>query len=260
MRRFTNSRGTLVALIFLATVGIAACSANHAPTAAGSGIGHSTKVAPTAAAAPPAGAPSAAPGSASASSAPPASAWLSASEIPFGTTYNWSLFTGNGISEPIGAPAGNGVYYVSPDTVFQAITSCGSPSLILSTPLGARQREFKPTSGDQLDLAGQWISSYPDATAAQAAWQRLQAAYTGCLAQLGNPQITLTETARAQYGMAWFLSTNGAVVDLAPYIHEYFVLHANEIAYVYVEGGDSALTTTPNDSQVVAIIAQHLDA
>lgn len=42
MRRFTNSRRTLVGLVLMATLGIAACSANHAPSAAGSGNGHST--------------------------------------------------------------------------------------------------------------------------------------------------------------------------------------------------------------------------
>ena len=40
MRRFTNSRRTLVGLVLMATLGIAACSANHAPSAAGSGNGH----------------------------------------------------------------------------------------------------------------------------------------------------------------------------------------------------------------------------
>jgi hypothetical protein len=185
-----------------------------------------------------------------------------ASEIPFGATYNWSLFTGSaGGSTPIGTATGNGVYYVSPDTVFQGITSCGSPSLLLGTSLAAWQRQFEPTSGALRDQAGQWISVYPDAAAAQAAWHGLQAAYAGCLAQEGNPQITLTETAQSQDAMAWFHhNNNGAIIDMAIYVHEYFVLHENQIAYVYVEGGGPALAATPNDAQVLAIIAQHLNA
>jgi hypothetical protein len=180
--------------------------------------------------------------------------------MPYEATYGWSLFTGNGNSEPIGTAAGNGAYYVSPDTVFQAITSCGSPSLILSSPLGAWQRQFMPTSGDLLDLAGQWVSLYPDATAAQTAWHGLQAAYAGCLAQNGNPQITLTETAQTQDAMAWFHSTNGAMIgSMAPDAHEYFVLHENLIAYLYVLGGGPALATTPDDAQVLATMAQHLN-
>jgi hypothetical protein len=195
------------------------------------------------------------------SSTPPAAAWLAASEIPYNATDSWSLVTGNANSTPIGRPEGNGVYYVSPDTVFQAITTCGDPSLILGQPLGARQRMFKPTSGNLLDQAGQWISSYPDATAAQTAWQQLQTAYTGCLAHEANPQITLTETSQTLDAMAWFHSTNGEVVgSLAPDAHEYFVLHENQIAYLYVQGGGPALATTPDDAEVLATMAQHLNA
>jgi hypothetical protein len=179
--------------------------------------------------------------------------------MPFNSTYAWSLFTGTANEAPIGTSEGDGVFYISPDTVFQAITSCGDPSLILSQPLGARQREFLPTSGPSQDQAGEFISSYPAAAAAQIAWQRLQAAYAGCQAQEGNPQITVTETAQTQDAVAWFHNTHGQVVDLAAYIHEYFVLHGTEIAYVYVEGGGSALATVPDDAQVLAVIARHLN-
>jgi hypothetical protein len=248
----------LMAIATLATLSIAACTASKAPSSAGPGNGRTATS--TATNSLPDATSSVTPGTASASSAPPASAWLAASEIPFDTTYGWSLFTGNGNSTPIGTAEGNGVYYVSQDTVFQAITSCGSPSLILGSTLGAWQRQFKPTSGDLLDGAGQWISSYPDATAAQAAWQRLQAAYAGCLAQEGNSEITLTETAQTQDAMAWFHHNNGAVIDMAVYVHEYFVLHENQIAYLYIEGSGPALATTPNDAQVLATIARHLSA
>lgn len=56
MRRFTNTRGTLVGLVFMATLGIAACSANHVPSAARSANGHSTtpSITPAATAGPPA--------------------------------------------------------------------------------------------------------------------------------------------------------------------------------------------------------------
>ena len=162
---------------------------------------------------------------------------------------------------PIGTAEGNGVYYVAPDTVFQEITSCGSPSLLLGTPLGARQRMFEPASGALRDQAGQWISSYPDATAAQAAWHRLQAAYAACPAQAGTLPVTLTETAQAPGAMAWFHRTNGARFgDLAPYTHEYFVLHQTQIAYLYVDGAGPALATTPDDAQVLAAITRHLNA
>jgi hypothetical protein len=241
---------------------MAACAATKQQN--NSGVGHShtvtPAVSPTGSASPPA-VPTGTPGSASASSAPSASAWLTASEIPFGATYNWVLFTGRADGRaPIGTAEGNGVYYVSPDTVFQGITSCGSPSLILGSPLGAWQRQFIPTIGNLLDAAGQWISSYPDAAAAQAAWHGLQAAYAGCIAQEANPHITLTETAQTQDAMAWFHTNNGALVDMAPYVHEYFVLHEDQIAYLYVEGGGPALAATPNDAQVLTIIARHLDA
>ena len=194
MRRIINRKGMLVSIGLLVTVSVAACTASKAPGSAEPDNGHTATA--TVTASPPAATPRVTPGAASASSAPPASAWLAASEIPFGATYRWSLDTGNANSAPIGTAEGNGVYYVSPDTVFQAITSCGSPNLVLSTPLGARQRLFEPTSGALRDLAGQWISSYPDATAAQAAWHRLQAAYAACPAQAGNLPITLTETAQ----------------------------------------------------------------
>lgn len=259
MRRIINRKGMLVSIGLLVTVSVAACTAGKAPGSAEPDNGHTATA--TVAASPPAATPSVTPGAASASSAPPASAWLAASEIPFGATYGWSLDTGNANSAPIGAAEGNGVYYVSPDTVFQAITSCGSPSLLLSTPLGARQRLFEPTSGALRDLAGQWISSYPDATAAQAAWHRLQAAYAACPAQAGNLPITLTETAQTPDAMAWFHSTNGKRFgDIAPYAHEYFVLHETQIAYLYVEGAGPALATTPNDAQVLAAITRHLNA
>jgi hypothetical protein len=222
MRRIINRKGMLVSIGLLVTVSVAACTASKAPGSAEPDNGHTATA--TVAASPAAATPSVTPGAASASSAPPASAWLAASEIPFGTTYGWSLDTGNANSAPIGTAEGNGVYYVSPDTVFQAITSCGSPSLLLSTPLGARQRLFEPTSGALRDLAGQWISSYPDA-------------------------------------MAWFHSTNGKRFgDVAPYAHEYFVLHETKIAYLYVEGAGPALATTPNDAQVLAAITRHLNA
>jgi hypothetical protein len=58
--------------------------------------------------------------------------------------------------------------------------------------------------------------------------------------------------------MAWFHRNQRAVPDLAPYTHEYFVLHENEIAYVYVRGGGPALATTPDDGQALASIARHL--
>ena len=258
MRRIINSKGMLASIGLLVTVSLAACTASKAPGSAEPDNGHTATA--TVGASPPAATPSVTPGAASASPVPPASAWLAASEIPFGATYSWSLFTGNGNSAPIGTAEGNGVYYVSPDTVFQEITSCGSPSLLLSTPLGARQRQFEPTSGALRDQAGQWISSYPDATAAQAAWHRLKAAYAACPAQSGNLPVTLTETAQTPDAMAWFHSTNGARFgDLAPYAHEYFVLHETQIAYVYVEGAGPALATTPNDAQILAAIARHLN-
>ena len=262
MRRIINSKGMLVSIGLLVTVTVAACTASKAPGNAEPDNGHTATA--TAAASPtaatPSVTPSVTPSAASASPAPPASAWLAASEIPFGATYGWSLDTGKGDSVPIGTAEGNGVYYVSPDTVFQEITSCGSPSLLLGTPLGARQRQFEPTSGAPRDQAGQWISSYPDATAAQAAWHRLQAAYAACPAQAGKLPITLTETAQAPDAMAWFHSTHGARFgDLAPYTHEYFVLHETQIAYLYVEGAGPALATTPNDAQVLATITRHLN-
>lgn len=258
MRRIINAKGMLVGIGLLVTVSVAACSAGKAPVSAGPDNGHTATA--TVAASPAAATPSVTP-AASASSAPPASAWLAASEIPFGATYSWSLFTGNGSSSPIGTAEGNGVYYVSPDTVFQAITSCGSPSLVLSTPLGARQRQFQPASGAPRDQAGQWISSYPDATAARAAWHRLQAAYAACPAQAGDLPITLTETARTPGAMAWFHSTNGKRFgDRAPYAHEYFALHETQIAYLYVEGAGPALAATPDDAQVLAVITRHLNA
>jgi hypothetical protein len=253
----------LLSLCLAATLSMAACTAGTLPGSARPG--HTTlpaaSPAPTRAASPPGAMPSVTPGGASASSAPPASAWVAASEIPFGATYRWSLVTGNGPSQPIGTAEGNGVYYVSPDTMFQAITSCGSPSLLLSTSLGAWQRIFGPASGAPGASAGQWISSYPDATAAQAAWHGLQVAYAGCAGQEGGRQVTVTETAQTQDAMAWFhINTHGAVIDLSPYVHEYFVLHENQIAYLYVEGAGPALATTPDDAQVLAAIARHLSA
>ena len=259
MRRIINRKGMLVSIGLLVTVSVAACTASKAPGSAATDNGHTATA--TVTASPPVATPSVTPGAASASSAPPASAWLAASEIPFGATYSWSLDTGNGNSAPIGTAEGNGVYYVSPDTVFQAITSCGSPSLLLSTPLGARQILFEPTSGALRDQAGQWISSYPDATVAQAAWHRLQAAYAACPTQAGNLPITLTETAHTPDAMAWFHSTNGKMFgNIAPYAHEYFVLNETQIAYLYVEGAGPALATTPNDAQVLAAITRHLNA
>lgn len=264
MRRIISAKGMLAGVGLLVTVSVAACAAGKAPGSAGPGNGPAataTVAASPSAATPPAAAPGVTPGAASASSAPPASAWLAASEIPFGAAYSWSLFTGNGGSVPIGTAEGNGVYYVSPDTVFQAITSCGSPGLVLSTPLGARQRQFQPASGAPRDQAGQWISSYPDATAARAAWHRLQAAYAACPAQAGDLPITLRQTARTADAMAWFHTTNGnRLGDRAPYAHEYFVLHQTQIAYLYVQGGGPALAATPDDAQVLAAITGHLNA
>jgi hypothetical protein len=243
-------RGILISLGLAATLTMAACSPTRPPNSAGSSTGQTV---PAVASPTPTAAPRLA-------VVPPASAWLAPSEIPYGATYSWSLFIGTANGAPIGTSEGHGVYYVAPDTVFQAITSCGDPSLMLSQTLGAWQRLFRPTTGMLRDQAGQWISSYPDAAAAQAAWQRLQGAYSGCRAEDPNPQITITETAQRQDGMAWFHSTHGLVPDLAPYIHEYFVLHANQIAYVFVQGGGSALAATPNDAQILATIAQHLNA
>jgi hypothetical protein len=254
MRRIINRKGMLVSIGLLVTVSVAACTAGKAPGSAERGNA-------TVAASPPAATPSVTPAAASPASAPPTSAWLAASEIPFGATYSWSLDTGNANSAPIGTAEGNGVYYVSPDTVFQAITSCGSPSLVLPAPLGARQRLFEPTSGSLRDLAGQWISSYPDATAARAGWHRLQAAYAACPAQAGDLPITLTETAQTPDAMAWFHSTNGKRFgDRPPYAHEYFVLHETQIAYLYVEGAGPALAATPDDAQVLTAITRHLSA
>jgi hypothetical protein len=259
MRRIINRKGMLVSIGLLVTVSVAACTASKATGSAEPDNGHTATA--TVTASPPAATPSVTPGAASASSAFFFCKQITAYEIPFGATYSWSLDTGNANSAPIGTAEGNGVYYVSPDTVFQAITSCGSPSLLLSTPLGARQRLFEPTSGALRDQAGQWISSYPDATVAQAAWHRLQAAYAVCPAQAGNLPITLTETAQTPDTMAWFHSTNGKRFgDIAPYAHEYFVLHETQIAYLYVEGAGPALATTPNDAQVLAAITRHLNA
>ena len=263
MRATVIKRWALVAVGLVVTLSMAACAATKQQNNSGAGHSHTTTPAasPTSSASLPA-VPTATPGTVSASSAPSASVWLTASEIPFGATYNWVLFTGSADGgAPIGTADGNGVYYVSPDTVFQAITACGGPSLVLSTPLGAWQRQFKPTSGDLLDIAGQWISVYPDATTAIAAWHRLQTAYAGCLAQEANPQITLTETAQTEDAMAWFHSTNGVMIgSMAPDAHEYFVLDENQIASLYVEGAGHSLAATPNDAQVLATIARHLNA
>jgi hypothetical protein len=251
----------LVGLGCAAMLSMAACTAGKPAGRAGQSRTVPPAASATHAATPRASLPSATPGAASAAAAPPASAWLAAAEIPFGATYNWSLDTGSANSVPIGTAEGNGVYYVSPDTVFQEITSCGSPSLLLGTSVAAWQRLFNPTTGALLDQAGQWVVSYPDATAAQAAWRGLQAAYAGCLAQEGVPQITLTETAQTQDAMAWFHSTNGDMVgSIAPYAHEYFVLHENQIAYLFVEGAGPALATAPDDAQVLATIEAHLNA
>jgi hypothetical protein len=259
--RATTIRGRILlpGLCLAATLSMAACSAGTPPKSARPG--HTELPAASAAPTHAASAPSVTPSAASASSAPPASAWVAASEIPFGATYRWSLFTGNGGTQPIGTAEGNGVYYVSPDTVFQGITSCGDPSLLLSTSLRAWHRIFESASGTPEDSAGQWISSYPDAAAAQAAWHGLQAAYAGCFRQGGSRPVTLTETAQTGDAMAWFHSnTHGALIDLSPYAHEYFVLHENQIAYLYVEGKEAALATTPNDAQILATIARHLSA
>lgn len=254
-------RWTQVAVGLAVTLSVAACATKQQVN---SGAGRSDTVAPavrpTRSPSPEAATRTATPGSVSASSAPSASAWLAASEVPFYATYGWSLFTGTANLAPIGTAGGDGVYFVSPDTVFQQITSCGSPDLLLSTSLGAWQRQFEPTTGALQDQAGQWISVYPDAALAQAAWHGLQASYAGCLAQEGNPQITLIETAQSQDAMAWFHSTNGAMIgSVAPDAHEYFVLHENQIAYLYVEGGGPALATTPDDAEVLATIARHLN-
>lgn len=250
MRTKTVRRGILIGLGLTAALTMTACTASQPSNSAGPGTSQTV---------PPAASPTPTAAASRPVVVPPLGAWLAASEIPFNDSHAWSLFTGGGGSTPIGTPEGDGVYYVSPDTVFQAITSCGDPSLLLGNTLGARQRQFTPTTGVLRDQAGQWISSYPDAAVAQAGWQHLQAAYEQCPAHEGFSRITLTETAQSQDGMAWFLSTHGAVVDLAPYIHEYFVLHANEITYVYVEGGGSTLAATPNDALVLATIAQHLN-
>jgi hypothetical protein len=262
MRTLTIRRGMALGLGLAVTLSMAACAASKPPSQARAGHSHTVAPAasPATAAPPPSAIPGTAPGAASATSAPPATAWLSASEIPFNSSHNWSVFTiGPTGSRPIGTPEGNGIYYVSPDTTFQAITSCGDPSLMLSKSLGAWQRLFEPTVGVLQDQAGQWISSYPSAAAAQGAWQRLQAAYAGCRAQDGNLQITCTKTAQSQNRMAWFTINNGgAAPDLARYTHEYFAVAGNEIVYVFVRGQGSALATTPDDAQVLATIAQHL--
>ena len=171
MRRITSRRGMLVSIGLLVTVSVAACTASKTPGSAEPDNGHTATA--TVVLSPAAATPSVTPGAttasvtpsaASASSAPPASAWLAASEIPFGATYSWSLDTGNANSAPIGTAEGNGVFYVSPDTVFQAITSCGSPSLVLSTPLGARQRLFDPTSGENLTVDSSSAGTVPSET------------------------------------------------------------------------------------------------
>jgi hypothetical protein len=264
MRTATIRRWILLLSLCLAvTLSMAACTAGTPPGSARPG--HSklpaASHAPSHAATAPVATPSVTAGAASASSAPPASAWVAASEIPFGGIYSWSLFTGNGNPQPGGTAEGNGVYYVSPDTGLQAITSCGGPGLLLNTSLGDWHRVFEPANAALRDSAGQWISSYPDATAAQAAWHGLQAAYAGCVGQEGGRQITVTETAQTQDAMAWFhTNTHSAVIDLPAYAHEYFVLHENQIAYLYVEGAGSALATTPDDAQVLAVIARYLSA
>ena len=257
--RFIISR---TAVFLVAALTVAACSSQRAapPVTPSTASQNGPAATATVAASSPAATPSVTPGAVSAASAPPASAWLAASEIPFAATYNWSLDTGNANSAPIGAAEGNGVFYVSPDTIFQGITSCGSPSLVLAAPLGARQRMFWPASGALRDQAGQWISSYPDATAAHAAWHRLQAAYAACPTKWGDLPITLRQTARTPDAMAWYHTTNGKRLgDMAPYAHEYFALHATHIAYLYVEGTGPALATTPNDAQILAAITRHLN-
>ena len=92
MRRIINRKGMLVSIGLLVTVSVAACTASKAPGSAEPDNGHTATA--TVAAPPAAATPSVTPGAASASSAPPASAWLAASEIPFGATYRWSLASG----------------------------------------------------------------------------------------------------------------------------------------------------------------------
>lgn len=188
-----------------------------------------------------------------------AGAWLSAGQMPFAGTFDWTAQTADGQSVPLGNALTPTVFYLPSNTSMQALTICADPTQLLQRTIGAQHTDYSAPVSTGNNQASQFVFFFSDDAAAQQTYKWLQTQYTSsCLLDGTGAQVTKTAT-DGTTGMTWLtLPGTSNQPDLPKYEREYFVLRGSTIAYVSVLSYSKTLSSSYDDASQLATIASHL--
>jgi hypothetical protein len=184
------------------------------------------------------------------------SAWLTASQMPFDSTFHWTAAPADTTGGQQLTPT---VAYLANNASLQSLTMCADPTQLLDRTVGAQITAFTATAGTGNDQASQYVFFFADATSAQQTYAWLQSQYgSSCLLHGTGAQVT--KTAGDGTTDATWLTLKGTSTspDLADYTREYFVLRGSTIAFVSVTSYTGTLPTAYADAAQLSTIAAHL--
>lgn len=187
-------------------------------------------------------------------------AWLSPSQMPFGSTFNWTA-TKTSQNIPGWQSLTPTVYYFPSSDTPQALTVCGDPTSFLSRTIGGQLTSYTattpPTSAKANNLASQYIFFFTNDKTALSAYMWLQSQYdSACFATFKGAQFTKTASSSTEATWLTLKGTSGSP-DLPDYTREYFVLRGSTITYVSVTSYTQTLATTYDDTTQLSVIAGH---
>lgn len=272
VRRRRQRHGVALTVLAVAAVTVPGAMVidrhGHQPTPAATGTqAASAEPAPTA---PTSGPPSVSPSPSATGTAPavdpgayvPAS-WLTPSQLPFNSTYSWVSLT----------PEPN--INSAPATGHE--TSCSGMTTAIDASGGSRNWQLwgygnkRPANQPITVQLAAYQFFYPDAAAAQHAFQQVQGQLSACGAerqvdiQTGKPLVnTVHQTASISNGFAFLHTLRTAAGQpagtaiLSADSHEYLVQRGRIIALIEVLAADAAIDQGNNDQGVLQQMANHL--
>jgi hypothetical protein len=187
-------------------------------------------------------------------------AWLSPSQVPFDSTFNWTADKAQS-GVPGWQTLSPTVNYFPSDDSRQALTTCGDPTAFLSRTIGGQVTSFAPTTppptATQNNQASQDIFFFSNAKTAQAAFTWLLGQYDStCFSTFKGAQFTKTAASSTEATWLMLKGTSGSP-DLPKYSREYFMLRGSTITYVSVLSYSETLPTTYDDVTQLSAIAGH---
>ena len=187
-------------------------------------------------------------------------AWLSPSQIPFDSTFNWTANKAQS-GVPGWQTLSPNVNYFPSDDSRQSLTTCGDPSAFLSRTIGGQGTSFAPTTppvtATENNQASQDIFFFSSAKSAQAAFTWLLSQYDStCFSTFQGAQFTKTAASSTEATWLMLKGTSGSP-DLPKYSREYFMLRGSTITYVSVLSYSQTLPTTYDDVTQLNTIAGH---